>query len=313
VSTYEGPGGRTPWRGIALVSLAGIIWGTIGPGAQVLHDRSGLSPLMVTAYRAIAAIAVLGVVVVLSRRVGALRAGVLGEWRRVGVVGALTAAFQLLFFVAVVLVGVSVSTVVCLGFAPVLLLVVDSVRARELPRPVPAATVVVAVAGLLLVTVAGGATDHAPHPALGVVAALASGAAYAVSAETAAPLSQRLDTLTVTAATIGVVAIVLVPTGLVVTAVRRDAFTTSDPASWALIAYLGVFTLAIAYALLFTGLRSAPSSTAVVATLLEPVTAVLIAVALLGERLSATGVVGALLIVAAIASLGRTSERPPPQ
>jgi drug/metabolite transporter, DME family len=313
VSTYESPPAGSPWRGITLVSVAGIIWGTIGPGAQVVHDRAELSPLIVTAYRSIAAVAVLGVVVAASGRLRELRAAAAVEWRRVGVVGVLTAAFQFLFFVAVGSVGVSIATVVCLGFAPVLLLVVDSVRGRGLPRPVQAATVVIAVVGLLLVTVAGGASDHAGHPALGVLAALASGAAYAVSAETAAPLSQRLDTLTITAATIGVVALVLVPTGLAVTALRGDALTTSDPVSWAVITYLGVVTLAIAYALLFTGLRSAPSSSAVLATLLEPVTAVLIAVAFLGEHLSFPGVVGCLLIVAAIASLGRISERPTPQ
>ena len=77
--------------------------------------------------------------------------------------------------------------------------------------------------------------------------------------------------------------------------------------------YLGVFTLAVAYALLFTGLRSTPSGAAVIATLLEPVTAVLIAVTLLGEHLTLAGVVGSLLIVAAITSLGRTSEEPTPQ
>jgi DME family drug/metabolite transporter len=311
VSTYESP--RSLWRGIALVLLAGVIWGTIGPGAQVVHDRSGLSPLLVTAYRAIAAVAVLAGVVVLSGRLGALGDAARVEWPRIGVVGVLTAAFQFLFFVAVAFVGVSVATVVCLGFAPVLLLVLDSLRQRELPRPGPAATVVIAVVGLLLVTFEGGAGDHASHPVLGVLAALASGAAYAVSTEAVAPLSQRLDTLTITALTIAVVALVLVPTALAVTALRGDSFTTSDPASWAVIGYLGVFTLAIAYALLFTGLRSAPSSAAVVATLVEPLTAVLIAVGLLGEHLSPTGVAGSLLIVAAIASLGRTSEGPPPQ
>ena len=58
--------------------------------------------------------------------------------------------------------------------------------------------------------------------------------------------------------------------------------------------------------------RTTPSGAAVVATLLEPVTAVLIAVLFLGERLTVAGVVGALLIGVAIGSLGRR-ERPAPQ
>lgn len=313
MSSREVSGAGSVWRGLALVSLAGIIWGTIGPGAQVLDDRSGLGSLTVTAYRAIAAVAVLALVVGLTGRLGAVRRAAQGEWRRVVAVGVLTAAFQALFFVAVVLAGVSVVTVVCLGFAPVLLLALDSVRDRCLPRGGRAVSVVVAVVGLLLVTFAGGAGENAPRPALGVVLALASGAAYALSADVAAPLSQDLDTLTITAATVGVAAAVLVPLGLVVTAVRGDPFTTSDAASWGLIAYLGVFTLAIAYALLFTGLRTTPSGAAVVATLLEPVTAVLLAVVLLGEHLTPAGVVGSLLIVLAIAGIGRASEAPTPQ
>ena len=49
---------------------------------------------------------------------------------------------------------------------------------------------------------------------------------------------------------------------------------TSGTCRWSLIGYLGLVTMAVAYALLFTGLRSTPSGSAVVATLLEPVTAV---------------------------------------
>jgi drug/metabolite transporter, DME family len=267
----------------------------------------------VTAYRAIAAVVVLSLVVGLSGRLAAARTAALQEWRRVGVVGVLTAAFQFLFFVAVAFTGVSIATVVSLGFPPVLLLVLASIHQRRAPRGARAFTVVVAVLGLLLVTFAGGGSHTASHPMLGVLAALGSGAAYALSAEVASPLSRRLDTLTITAATIGVAALVLVPAGLAITGLRGDAFMTSDATSWILIGYLGVFTLAIAYALLFTGLRSTPSSAAVIATLLEPVTAVLIAVTLLGEHLTVAGMVGSLLIVAAIASLGRTSEQPTPQ
>jgi len=44
--------------------------------------------------------------------------------------------------------------------------------------------------------------------------------------------------------------------------------------------------MTVAYALLYTGLRTTPSGTAVVATLVEPVIAVLIAILLLNEHLS---------------------------
>lgn len=312
MSVEQSPRPTSLVGGLVLVSLAGIVWGTIGPGADVLNDRSGLAPLTVTAYRAAAAVLVLGGVVLVSGRLRAVRSAVRGHWGRVLLVGLLTAAFQMLFFLAVLFTGVSISTVVCLGFAPALLLVLGSVNERRWPDRSQVFTVLVAVTGLLLVSVDRGGAD-ASRPALGLVCALGSGAAYAVSAEIAAPLSKRLDTLTITAATIGIAALFLIPVGLLVTAVRGDAFTSSDAVSWLVIVYLGVVTLAIAYALLFTGLRSTPSGAAVIATLLEPVTAVLIAVAFLGEHLTLGGMLGCLFIVGAIASLGRSAEPSPPQ
>lgn len=301
------------WHGLLLVSLAGIIWGTIGPGVQIVHDSSGLSPVMISAYRAIAAVAVLLLVALITGRLGTSWFLARHQWRRVALVGLFTALFQLLFFVAVIAVGVSLTTVVALGFAPVLLLVVSSIQNRALPSLQETLTVTVALAGLGLVSVFGDFDTHTPNPALGILAALGSGAAYALSTDVAAPLSQRLDTLTVTVATMSVAAAVLVPAGVVIASLRGETLATNDTTSWLVIVYLGVVAMAVAYALLFTGLRSTPSGAVVVATLLEPVTAVFIAVLFLGERLTPAGLVGSLLIVAAIAGLGRRSKVPQPQ
>ncbi|HET7388408.1 MAG TPA: EamA family transporter [Nocardioidaceae bacterium] len=296
-----------------MVSLAGVVWGTIGPGARLVHEGSGLAPLTITAYRAIPAVAVLLAISLLTGRLARSWSVARHHWRRVASVGVLTAVFQMLYFVAVVAIGVSVATVVCLGFAPVLLLVLNSAQQRRRPSAGRALTVLIAVVGLLLVSLVGGAGDQAAHPTLGILAALGSGTAYGLSAEVAAPLTRRLDTLTVTTATVSVAAAVLVPCGLLVTYARGEALTTTDTTSWLLIGYLGVVTMAIAYALLFTGLRSTPSGSAVIATLLEPVTAVLLAVLFLGEQLTPAGFLGALLIITAIASLGRQPPEPQPR
>jgi DME family drug/metabolite transporter len=146
-----------------------------------------------------------------------------------------------------------------------------------------------------------------------VLAALGSGAAYALSADAGAPLSRRHDALAVTTVTMSVTAAVLVPGGLLLAFLRGETLTTGDTRSWALLIYLGVVTMAFAYVLLFAGLRSMPSGAAVVATLLEPVTGVLIALSFLGESLTVAGVVGSLLILAAVGSLGRRQDVPQPQ
>jgi DME family drug/metabolite transporter len=123
-----------------------VVWGTIGPAVQLVHEGSGLSPLTISAYRAIAAVAVLLVLAVVTGRLGLSWSLARHQWRRVTVVGVLIAASQLLFFVAVVATGVSVATVVCLGVAPVLLLIVSSIQQRRLLSTGRAVTVTIAVA-----------------------------------------------------------------------------------------------------------------------------------------------------------------------
>lgn len=299
------------WSGLALLCAAGVLWGTIGPAVDVVHDRSGLSALTIGAWRSVAGIAALALAVLAVRRGPACRALLRDHGGQVALTGALTAAFQLLFFVAVVVVGVSVTTVVALGSAPVLLLVLDGVRHRRLPGPGAALVVATALVGLVLVASTGDPASGADHPGWGVLAALGSGAAYALSAEAGGSLTRRGDALVVTTCTTAVVAAVLVPVGVVAVLVGGEPWGTPDAGSWLLVGYLGVVTMALAYVLLYAGLRSTPSGTAVVATLLEPVTAVLVAVTLLGGRLAPAGVLGCVLILAAIASLGRRTEAPP--
>lgn len=289
-----------------------MIWGTIGPAVAMVDDGSQLFPPAVNAYRAVIAVAVL---LAVTAALGRLRVWLTITRRhrgRVVTVGLLTAAFQGLFFGAVLWVGVSVATVVCLGVAPVLLLVLDAVRHRRRPAGVQVVTVVLAVVGLVLVGAGGAVVGAGPYTALGVGAALASGAAFALSAEVAAPLSQRYDGVSIATATMCVAAAALVPVGLGVGWLWGAVLTTTDPGSWLLIAYLGAVTMALAYVLLFVGLRTTPAGAAVVATLLEPVTAVVIAVAFLGEQLTPAGAVGVALILVAIAGLGRPRSEPAP-
>ena len=300
-----------PVRGLLLVCLVGVVWGTIGPAVHLVHVHSSLSVLAIGAYRSVAAVVVLGIAVRVTSRLPDCLTLARQHRRRVVVVGLSTATFQLLFFVAVVQAGVSVATVVALGFPPVLLLVVAAVRDRRPPTAAQVLTVGAATAGLALVGALGRTGEPRSHVAVGLLAALGSGAAYALSADAGAPLSRRHDALTVTTVTMSVAAAALVPCGLLAGGLGGESVWTTDARSWLLVAYLGVVTMAFAYVLLFAGMRSTTSGAVVVATLLEPVTAVLIAVVFLGESLTPAGVVGSLLIVAAIASLGLRSEGSP--
>jgi DME family drug/metabolite transporter len=267
--------------------------------------------LTIGAYRAIAAVTTLVIASLVTGRLHTCLGLARSLWRRVILTGLSTATFQLLFFVAVVATGVSVATVVSLGLPPVLLLALSSLQRRRAPSPAQIITVATALVGLGLVSIAGGTGDEAQNAALGILAALGSGTAYAVSTHVGAPLIREHDALTVTTATMSVAAAALIPGGLVLAYLRGEAMSTTDAGSWLLLVYLGVVTMAFAYVLLFAGLRSTTSEAAVVATLLEPVTAVLIAVLLLDERPTAAAALGTLLILAAIATLGHQVEQEP--
>jgi DME family drug/metabolite transporter len=193
-----------------------------------------------------------------------------------------------------------------MGFAPTLLLIVTSVRRRRLPSKAQVLTVMMAVAGLLLITIIGGGREHAENPALGVLAALGAGGCFAFTADVGASLSQRLDAVTITTGIMNVATMVLVPC-MVLVRLLGHLTLVAGAGAWFLVGLLAVGVVAT-NSLMFAGLRLTSSSAAVVATLIEPVTAVLIAAAFLGEHLTAAGVVGCALIVTAIGSLGRFED-----
>ena len=73
--------------------------------------------------------------------------------------------------------------------------------------------------------------------------------------------------------------------------------------SWISLLYLGTVTTALGYLLYFTGMRHTPATVASIATLLEPLTATLLAWWLLEEKLSELGIVEGILLLIAIAIL----------
>jgi DME family drug/metabolite transporter len=300
--------------GLFQISLAGVLWGTGGLGVQLIREREAMSVLTISAWRMLLAAVVLAVAVVLLRQTAAVVALARARPVRAALVGAGTASYQALYFGAVVATGVTVATVVSLGLAPVLLTVVESIRQRRRPSRTRLLVLVGALGGLLLVSLTSGSGDTGPHPALGVLLALGSGTAYAAATELGRPLAQLGGPLALTATTTTVGAVVLLPFGLVAAA-GHQVLVSSDPAVNGILVYLGVVTMALAYGLLYAGLRTATGSAAVIATLLEPVTAAVVAALVLDERLGALGVAGTLLILAAVAGLGGEEEPvsvPPP-
>jgi DME family drug/metabolite transporter len=73
-----------------------------------------------------------------------------------------------------------------------------------------------------------------------------------------------------------------------------------DVSTLGLLVLLGFLPTGLAYSLYFRGMRRMGASTAAVLVLLEPLSGTVLSALLLGERLSATGIAGAVVLAAAM-------------
>lgn len=285
--------------GLLQVALAGVLWGTGGLALEVVRKHASMSVITVSAWRMVIAGAAL-VAILLARRRWRSVVTLLREHPACAVlVGLFTAGYQALYFASVVTVGLTVATVVSLGIAPALLTVGEAVHHRRRPSTATLAILAVAIAGLFLVSASSGLGAAGPRPVAGVLAAVGSGTAFALTAALGRGLAGRTTPLALTTTTTSVGAVVLVPLALL----GGGPVITSDPAAVGTLLYLGAVTMALAYGLLYAGLRTVTGSSAAIATLLEPITAAAAAGLVLGERVGVLGVAGTLLLLIAIAGL----------
>ena len=302
----------TPVRlGLVQVCLAGVLWGTGGLAVHVIRDAEPMSVVTISAWRMLIGAAVLLAAVAVVRQLGAPpRAGP----RPAPGAGAASSAwrprrYQALYFAAVVAVGVTVSTVVSLGLAPVVVTVVESVRRRRDPDVVDLLVLAAALVGLVLVSVSAGSAGG-PDPVLRACSPRSAPARRTPSRRWSATTSPGPPRRSASRRRAPPSARSRWRRSTLVTGVGVGAL--GDPVVRGTLVYLGVLTMGLAYLLFYAGLRTAPGSSAVIATLLEPVTAAVLAALVLDERLGAAGVLGGVLILAAVAGLGRRPAVPPP-
>ena len=111
--------------------------------------------------------------------------------------------------------------------------------------------------------------------------AIASLTTYALTTVAGGSISRTTSPLVLISGTTLVGAAVLLPC----LAFVEGPLVTTDPAALAWLVYLGALTMALAYVLLYSGLRVVAPSTAVTASLVEPVTAAVVAAVVLDEPL----------------------------
>ena len=214
------------------------------------------------------------------------------------------AAYQPGFFIATDRCGVALGTLIALGSGPVFTVAGEAFTRGSRPQGRWWLATSAMVAGVALL----GAGDDSAGVVLdgrGVVAGLGAGAGYALYAvATRRAIDAGVGSPRALAWQFSFGALILSP-GLLI----ASSDGLGDPEGLLMIAHLGVLTVGLAYFLYGVGLRHLAPSTAVSITVIEPVAATVIAAAVLDERPSAFGWLGALVVVIGFVLLTRPDGR----
>lgn len=312
--------------GLLAVTVTALLWGTTGTAATFAPD---VGPLAIGA-------SALGVGGLLQAAVGArsllTNVPLLARRRGLVLVGAAAVAvYPLAFYSSMHTAGVAVGSVVSLASAPLASGVLERVVDR---RPLSRWWVLAAVLGvlgsaLLCLSSVAGATGPAADgsgPAdgavagpgaggsmvLGVVLGLVAGVSYAVYSWASRRLMvDGVPRAAAMGAVFGGGGLLLVPV-LAVTGAPLLAAAQNIAVG----AYMALVPMFLGYLLFGYGLSRIPASTATTVTLTEPAVAAVLAVLVVGERLTALGwvalgVIGVALVVLALAPTNTTDGARP--
>lgn len=334
---------RTAVRGLLYVVFAATAWGTAGAAAALLYRGSGLGPFGLTFWRAAGGFVLLlavrlarrslrpgagagagahaGADAAAGRRTGTRasrramrpaptpaplaasrprRKAGRGTAVRVLTTGAGLTLFQTAYFCAVQATGLAVATVVTLGSGPVMIALAARLTMGERLGRGGVAAVGGALAGLGVLVLGGG---HAAVRPAGVVLAVLSAAGYAAITLLTRWYGSRgvaADPLDTSLWSFGICAVLLLPAALGEGLLPHAAGLGR---TLVLLCYLASVPTAFAYGLYFAGAAVLRAATVSVIALIEPVSAAVLAVALLGEHLGAATCAGTAILLAAVTAL----------
>ena len=278
------------------VLIAAILFGTTGTAQALGPDAS--TPLTVGASRILVGGSILAAMALAS-------GGFRGRWPvgQILLAGAGVAVYQLAFFQAVADTGVAVGAIVAIGSGPVFAGILERVLDGVWPGRTWLIATALATAGVVVLSLAS--ASDASLSATGIGLALVSGLGYATYTIVAKRLLRLGHTpVAVMGASFGIGAVLLLPVLLL-----GDTAWLHTPDGLALALYLGIVPTALAYSLFARGLRSLDASEVTTLVLAEPLTATVLGVVVLDERVGTGGLLGAALILAGLAVLALPRPR----
>lgn len=271
-------------RGIILILLAAVLWGTTGT-SQALAPP-GATPLAIGAMRLLVGGGALMLLAVSRGEITSYK----GWMQPMTLVAGVSAAlYQLTFFAGVALTGVAVGTIVGIGSAPIFTgLLGYFVRGEKLRQRWFVATGM-AIIGCVLLVFSG--NDTVEVNPLGILLSLGAGLAYATFTLGNKKLIEDHQPDAAMAVSFSIGALILLPTLFFV-----DMAWVATSGGMIVVLHLGLIATGLAYMLFGRGLQTIPVSTAGTLALAEPLTATLLGIFLLGEQLTPIALFGIVIL-----------------
>jgi drug/metabolite transporter, DME family len=300
----EGSAARRP--AVLAVLGAAVLWGTVGAAQEL--GAADAPPVAVAAVRTLAGgVLLVLTLVVLGQGARLVRVVRLAAVPTLGAAVAIT-VFQVGYLTGIRQVGVALGTLVAIGSAPAAAGALAAFGGHRPSRRWMIATTAT-IAGTAVLLLAGdNVGTGAGSAVVGVLAALVAGAAYG----TYTTISKRVLNAgadgPAAMAVIFVVAGVLLAPLLVIT----DMAWLTSPRGLAAGLWITIAATVVGYTLFARGLRGLDAPSVTTLTLAEPLTATVLAIAVVGERPTVLGAVGAALLLAGLVAVGGRPAAPRP-
>ena len=282
-------------RGMWLVLLASVLWGTTGTAQAVAPANA--QPLTVGFIRLSLGTVVL---ILIAARQGHLAS--LRNWRAWPLCTTLLAAvaiaaYQLFFFAGVARTGVAVGTIVGIGSTPIAAGIFTYIAYRAFPGRRWMGSTLLALIGCTLLILSGG---DLKVNGLGILLAMAAGASYALYTLLTKKLLEQQPRGAALAVTFALGTILLLPI-----LIFGDFTWLAEPRGMLVALHLSVITVGVGYTLYAMGLSIISVAATATLTLAEPLTAAMLGIFLLGEELSAGALAGIVILLAGLVILVR--------
>jgi len=268
------------------VLVGAILWGTTGT-AQTFMPQT-IHPLAVGASRLAVGGFSLLVILLIMRKIDFRN----WPWKSTLYAAISMAIFQYLFFSSVRLTGVAIGTVVTIGSAPVFSGVIEWLLVKRRPTRVWIMATALAIIGCALLFLNKYGIVVNPG---GIAMSLGAGLLFAFYTLVNKDVLEKVEPVPAVAVIFSMSAIMLLPFLFLF---ETEGLMTGRGVS--VVVYLGIVTTSVAYILFSAGLKRIPSSSAVTLSLAEPLTAALLSVIVVGERLSGTSWIGITLLLGGI-------------